>query len=389
MEQGNDMLIFLSGYFNHHQRELCDVLFDLWDGKFRFIATTVMGQHRRELGYSDGNEPAYVLHYDEQKPLCDRLICQARAVIVGSAPDRLMEKRLRQGKLTLRYSERFYKAGIFPTKALRDRAAAWLHHGRFRDRPLYMLCAGGFVAADCARFGNYRGRCYRWGYFPPLTHYPDTEALFEQKQVGSILWVGRMIDWKHPELCLALAEDLLARGYDFQMRLIGTGAMEKDLAEGIRRRGLADRVALSGAMPPEQVRRQMEQSAVFLATSDRNEGWGAVINEAMNSGCAVVAGHEIGAVPYLLRDGENALVYETGNLAALSKKVRLLLEKPALCRQLGERGMATVENLWNAAVAARRLTVLIAEIEEKGFCDAFSDGPCSRAPILDEKWYLP
>ena len=32
----------------------------------------------------------------------------------------------------------------------------------------------------------------------------------------------------------------------------------------------------------------MEKADIFLFTSDRREGWGAVANEAMNSACALV-----------------------------------------------------------------------------------------------------
>ena len=49
----------------------------------------------------------------------------------------------------------------------------------------------------------------------------------------------------------------------------------------------------------------MEKSEIFLFTSDKGEGWGAVLNESMNSACAVVASHAIGSVPFLLKDGEN------------------------------------------------------------------------------------
>ena len=45
----------------------------------------------------------------------------------------------------------------------------------------------------------------------------------------------------------------------------------------------------------------MEESEIYLVTSDRKEGWGAVVNEAMNSGCAVVADHMIGAAPWMIR----------------------------------------------------------------------------------------
>ena len=64
--------------------------------------------------------------------------------------------------------------------------------------------------------------------------------------------------------------------------------------------GLQNRIQILPPMPPEAVRRRMEQANLFLLTSDFQEGWGAVLNEAMNSGCAVVASHAAGAAPYLL-----------------------------------------------------------------------------------------
>ena len=48
----------------------------------------------------------------------------------------------------------------------------------------------------------------------------------------------------------------------------------------------------------------MEKSHIHLFTSNHLEGWGAVVNEAMNSGCAVVANREAGAVPYLIEHGK-------------------------------------------------------------------------------------
>lgn len=51
-------------------------------------------------------------------------------------------------------------------------------------------------------------------------------------------------------------------------------------------------------MKASEVRSYMEKADIYLFTSDFNEGWGAVLNESMNSGCAVVASHAIGSVPF-------------------------------------------------------------------------------------------
>ena len=86
----------------------------------------------------------------------------------------------------------------------------------------------------------------------------------------------------------------------------------------IREKKLEDCVHMLGAMSPDEVRKHMEQANIFLFTSDRNEGWGAVLNEAMNSGCAVVASHAIGSVPYLIKNGNNGYIYENeGQLHSL------------------------------------------------------------------------
>ena len=79
----------------------------------------------------------------------------------------------------------------------------------------------------------------------------------------------------------------------------------------------------------------MEQADVFLFTSNYLEGWGAVLNEAMNSACAVVAGHGIGAVPFLLKHGKNGLVYKTGNFREFQAYVLQLCQDASLCRRLG------------------------------------------------------
>ena len=62
--------------------------------------------------------------------------------------------------------------------------------------------------------------------------------------------------------------------------------MEQQLRQMIHDKQLDDCVSMLGAMSPEKVRDYMEAADIFLFTSDFNEGWGAVLNEAMNSSCA-------------------------------------------------------------------------------------------------------
>ena len=143
-----------------------------------------------------------------------------------------------------------------------------------------------------------------------------------------------------------------------------------------------------GTMPPEKVREYMELSEIFLFTSDRQEGWGAVLNEAMNSGCAVVASHAIGSVPFLLKNGDNGLIYRSGDINDLYEKVKYLLDNQATRAKLGINAYKTLCNKWNAENAAERFVKLSkALLDGKREADLFGEGICSGAEILDDDWF--
>ena len=218
----------------------------------------------------------------------------------------------------------------------------------------------------------------------------DEEELFKDKRADkrvSILWVGRFIEVKHPEAAIGLAERLHKAGFDFSIDMIGSGEMEAALAEMIEQKKLQHCVHLRGNMSPEEVRRFMEASDIFIFTSDFGEGWGAVLNEAMNSGCAVVASHAIGSGPFLLKDGENGLIYQNGNDRHLFECVSRLMCDSELCRKFGTNAYHSLLHLWNADIAAQRLLQLADALENQKSSELFTDGPCSKAEILKDGWY--
>jgi len=132
----------------------------------------------------------------------------------------------------------------------------------------------------------------------------------------------------------------------------------------------------------------MEESEIFLFTSDRNEGWGAVLNEAMNSACAVVASHSIGSVPFLIQDYENGLIFKDGQADDLYKKVKFLLDNPTLRKKISMNAYETIYKQWNASNAAKRLILLSKEIlSGNKKAEPFKDSVCSKAEKLRDNWY--
>lgn len=382
-------IVFLSNYFNHHQQPISEALSSLPGVDYHFIATMPMPAQRKKLGYHMDELPAYVCsawRSSEDWNWGLSLLVSADVVIAGSAPERLVRFCIRRNKTIFRYSERPLKKG-FQCWRYPDRFLRWNWRNPFW-KPIYMLCASAYTASDYKKFGLFKNKIYKWGYFSETKRYSDIGALMAAKDPTEILWCGRFLDWKHPDDALRVARELKKKGCRFHMNFIGAGVMEQQLNSLIQEYRLEDCVTLLGKMTPEQVRSHMEKAGIYLFTSDRQEGWGAVLNESMNSGCAVIASHAIGSVPYLLKDGENGMVYESGDVEMLCEKVKFLLDRPEEQKRLGMAAYRTITETWNAETAAERVLCLSENLLlGKTRKILFSSGPCSKAEVLDESWF--
>ena len=378
-------ILFCSNYFTHHQMPLSDALYEQTDHNYYFLGHKEMDSDRKNLGWGNGLERPYVASIMDQE--IQKQINDLDVLIVGSFPESLTAEYSKSAKLFFRYSERPLKNGN-PVLKYIPRFLKW-HYYNPPWRKTYMLCASAFTAGDYAQFGLFRNRCYQWGYFPETRRYPSVDDLIGRKEKTNILWCGRFLSWKHPDDVIEAARRLRDDGYDFTIEMIGGGEMEPQLKQQALAAGVFDKnVRFLGSMSPEAVRSHMEHTGIYLFTSDRQEGWGAVLNEAMNSGCAVVASDAAGATPYLVRDGVNGNVYHSGDIQELYEKVKLLLANPTIQNSFGKSAYKTITELWNAEIAAQRLLQLSqALLDGADASKLFADGPCSPAMPIREDWY--
>lgn len=403
-------IAFVSNYINHHQIPFCNEMDRLTNGCFTFVQTQPMEAERVCMGWHEEERPGYVKRWYEEESFCRELLMDCDAVLFGGTDDEsYIQKRLAAGKLIVRISERLYKTGQWKAVSPRGLRRKYSDHTRYRNAPVYLLCSGAYVPSDFHIVRAYPGKMYCWGYFPETKRYDISELMgqkgWTEEKAPRFLWAGRMIHWKHPELALETAKYLKSRGISFHMDIVGDGELKSHMENMWHSYGLESCVSLLGVQPPEQVRRYMEKADVFLFTSDRQEGWGAVANEAMNSGCALLADHMIGAAPYLVKPGENGFIFRDGRSEELLSLAERLATDEQLCRKVGEKAYNTIIETWNAENAAARLMKLLARLkglngvrEDMVGADSFSGTgenfrsgcfqgelyPCSPAPILSE-----
>lgn len=374
--------VFVSNILDHHSTHLCEECRKQFDS-FSFVAT----DNASNYGYQTAGTADFVVPYYDEKRKQEAIdqILDADVVIFGSCPDALIKIRMDANKLSFLYSERFFKKGTWRRFIPTTRKSVMNRIGKYKN--MYVLCASAYLPYDLSLIGFPTEKCFKWGYFPEAIEYKDVQPL-KSVEKTHLLWVGRLLGWKHPEMAINLAELLKNDGFDFELDIIGDGNLKNSIEEEINMKQLDVCVNLLGSKTPEEVREYMEKSHIFISTSDFYEGWGAVLNEAMNSGCAVVASHAAGSTPYLVEDNVNGLIYKSGNMNELYEKVKYLLDNPSEQERLGKAAYDTIVNKWNAKVAAERLVNLSEHLlSGDKYSDLYQEGPCSKAEIIKDDWF--
>ena len=375
---------FISNYINHHQIPFSNACYELWVEDYHFIQTQPMEQERVDMGWSvEGKELPYVCCLYEEEQQCKKLIMESDVLLAGwSDREDLVQQRLNAGKLTIRISERLYREGQWKAISPRGLIHKFFEHTRYRKAPAYLLCAGAYVPSDFHIIHAYTGKMFKWGYFPE-TRYYEKAQLEEMKYADGkvhIVWAGRFIPLKHPEYMILLAKNLKEK-YRIHIHMVGSGEMEEALQTLAAEQKVLDAITFYGFQTPDQVRNIMEKCHIHIFTSNHLEGWGAVVNEAMNSGCAVVANAQAGAVPYLIRHEENGMAYPDGSYDKMELAVRYLLEHSTRRKEMGQKAYETITKLWNAKHAAEELARVIDGIQS-GKTEFAEEGPMSPAPVV-------
>lgn len=372
---------------NHHQACVADELYQLLGDEFRFVE--LLGSTETKGSKVDYSKRPYLIKDWENESQHGQALALLRTsdvcVFGGAESLPLLKRRMYYGSLSFDISERWLKRGggnLFSPRLLK---MLWgYYHFQLQNKPLYKLCASAFAANDFYKLGVFKNRCYQWGYFTNVEKL-DIEKVLLEKQLHSssnnqvtIMWCARLIDWKHPELPVLMTKQLRSKGYLVKVDMYGVGKENEKIQALIDSYELSNYVELKGFCSNDFIQRAMQEHDIFVFTSDKNEGWGAVLNEAMSNGCTVVASDEIGAAPFLINDGINGLIFKSKRIESLIEKVEFLINHPDIRKQMALKAYATMRDVWSPELAAKNFIQLIEDIQN-GRESSIQKGPCAQA----------
>ena len=139
---------------------------------------------------------------------------------------------------------------------------------------------------------------------------------------------------------IAVARQLAERRIDFHLRFFGDGPYRHHLEESTK--SLVERgyVSFAGRLASEQLLVELARQHVFLLTSEY-EGLSIALLEAMSRGCVPVVSR-LASQSTVIREGDNALAADVGDIDAFARHVEALAADRALLSRLAARAFATI-----------------------------------------------
>jgi glycosyltransferase involved in cell wall biosynthesis len=151
----------------------------------------------------------------------------------------------------------------------------------------------------------------------------------------SLVWLRAFHEIYNPTLVPQVMR-LLAPDYpDLQMIMIGPNKADGSLdrtRELAAKLGVLNRLSLPGGVPKEETPCWLDKGDIFLNTPNVDNTPVSVL-EAMATGLCVVSTN-VGGLPYLLRDAEDALLVAPNSPEAMAAAVRRILTQPRLAERL-------------------------------------------------------
>ncbi len=180
-----------------------------------------------------------------------------------------------------------------------------------------------------------------------------------------LLFVGRLASNKGLLPLVAAFERLARHDVTSRLVLVGEdGGMRSRVEEEVRRRGLTDRVHLTGFVGDERLLASAFREARLSVLPSEYEAFGLVLLESLAQGTPVVASR-VGGIPEFVPDGEAGRLVPPADAAALGAALVDLWDDEATRRRMGAFGRDRVVPLYTWDRLVERLRTIFEEVTRR------------------------
>lgn len=208
------------------------------------------------------------------------------------------------------------------------------------------------VVTAPSRFLAERMRPYRDGILliPNAIEMERYRPGLRRKPEPKLVWLRTFHKSYNPEMAVEVAAMLQADFPELGLLMIGPDKGDGSwlrAQQTARRSGLHSRLETPGGVSNSEIPQWLNRGDIFLNTTNVDNTPVSVI-EAMACGLCIVSTN-VGGLPYLLEDGQDALLAPPNDPGAMAAAVRRLLTEPGLAERLSRNARRKAESFdWSA-----------------------------------------
>ena len=181
--------------------------------------------------------------------------------------------------------------------------------------------------------------------------------------------VGRVHPNKGVNYVVESFASALQQGLDATLAIVGDGPDMKVVQQQISCMKLGDKIHLLGSMSSERVRKQMQESDIFVQHSVEpangwREGFGVSIAEASAMELPVISTY-CGGIPDQIISGHNGILVEQRDVDAMADAMLNLGRDSKLRSQMGTSGRRRVVSEFDTEDQVKKLELVLLEIIDR------------------------
>ena len=218
---------------------------------------------------------------------------------------------------------------------------------RFTEKVAAFIVPSNFAINKLVEFG------FRKDRIKVMRHFLKKIPFYDSSKIDSnyILFFGRLEKYKGVFTLLKAVEH-----NGIPLKIVGDGSLLQDLSFINKLENLKN-IEFLGFLRGSDLKSVILNARFVVSPSEVYETFGYTVAESMMASKPVV-GSKIGAIPELVKDGVNGLLFETGNSNDLADKINWLNNRPKNISYLSRNAYSFAEREFDSEIYYRKLISL-------------------------------
>jgi len=229
----------------------------------------------------------------------------------------------------------------------------------FNRKKVSLFAVGANAYDDYKNLGMTKWKAYRFGF----TVFPPVKERHYQVQINEevkFLYIGQLIERKRILDLIEAFERCANRNDKVSLSIYGTGKQEEAAKELVNKLKINNKVAFWGFIPSKELYSKLGNYDCLVLPS-QYDGWGAVVNEAMQNGLAVIVSDGVRA-RQIVQEGENGFHFPVGKIEVLAHKMHLLVANREMLYSFKSKSSELIIDYYPESLAKKVYQLLEAKI---------------------------